>query len=89
MADLENIHTRRGKYPSQPPPFGPKTWEMAQKEKEERVLREKRERPLSTPLGTTSTDAMDTEEAWNLAKKLQKRPWKENSKSKNMNNTNG
>ena len=21
MADLENIHTRRGKYPSQPPPF--------------------------------------------------------------------
>ena len=22
MADLENIHTRRGKYPSQPPPFG-------------------------------------------------------------------
>ena len=25
MADLENIHTRRGKYPSQPPPFGPKT----------------------------------------------------------------
>ena len=58
MADLENIHTRRGKYPSRPPPFGPKT-----KEKEERVLREKRERPLSTPLGTTSTDAMDTEEA--------------------------
>ena len=73
MADLENIHTRRGKYPSRPPPFGPKTWEMAQKEKEERVLREKRERPLSTPLGTTSTDAMDTEEAQELAKKLQKR----------------
>ena len=24
MADLENIHTRRGKYSSQPPPFGPK-----------------------------------------------------------------
>ena len=63
MADLENIHTRRGRYPSQPPPFGPKTWEIAQKEKEERVLREKRERPLSTPLGTTSTNAMDTEEA--------------------------
>ena len=78
MVDLENIHTRRGKYPSQPPPFRPKTWEMAQKEKEERVLREKRERPLSTPLGTTSTDAMDTEEAQNLARKLQKRPWKEN-----------
>ena len=42
MADLENIHKRRGKYPSQPPPFGPKTWEMAQKKKEERVLKEKR-----------------------------------------------
>ena len=35
MADLENIHTRRGKHPSQSPPFGPKTWEMARKEKEE------------------------------------------------------
>ena len=70
MADLENIHTRRGKYPSQPPPFGPKTWEMAQKEKEERVLREKRERPLSTPLGTTFTDAMDTEEAQEFSKEI-------------------
>ena len=70
MADLENIHTRRGKYPSQPPPFGPKTWEMARKEKEERVLREKRERPLSTPLGTTSTDAMDTEEAQEISKEI-------------------
>ena len=70
MADLENIHTRRGKYPGQPPPFGPKTWEMAQKEKEERVLREKRERPLSTPLGTTSTDAMDTEEVQEFSKEI-------------------
>ena len=26
---MADIHTRRGKYPSQPPPFGPKTWEMA------------------------------------------------------------
>ena len=40
MVDLENIHTRRGKYPSRPPPFGPKTWELAQKEKEERVSKE-------------------------------------------------
>ena len=70
MADLENIHTRRGKYPSQPPPFGPKTWEMAQKDKEEKVLRERRERPLSTPLGTTSTDAMDTEEAQEFSKEI-------------------
>ena len=70
MADLENIHRRRGKYPSQPSPFGPKTWEMAQKEKEEKVLKERRERPLSTPLGTTSTDAMDTEEAQEFRKEI-------------------
>ena len=70
MADLENIHTRRGKYPSRPPPFGPKTWELARKGKEEEVLRERRERPLSTPLGTTSTDAMDTEEAQEFSKEI-------------------
>ena len=70
MVDLENIHMRRRKYPSQPPPFGPKTWELAWKEKLERVLKEKRERPLSTPLGTTSTDAMDTEEAQEFSKEI-------------------
>ena len=43
---------------------------MVQKEKEEKVLREKRERPLSTPLGTTSTDAMDTEEAQEFSKEI-------------------
>ena len=31
MADVENIRTRREKYPSRPPPFGPKTWETAKK----------------------------------------------------------
>ena len=70
MTDLENIHTRRGKYPSRPPSFGPKTWELAQKEREERVLKERRARPLSTPLGTTSTDAMDTEEAQEFSKEI-------------------
>ena len=70
MTDLENIHTSRGKYPSRPPPFGPKTWELARKEKEERVLKERRARPLSTPLGTTSTDAMDTEEAQEFSKEI-------------------
>ena len=70
MADLEHIHTRRGKYPSHPPPFGPKTWELAQKEKEEKVLKERRERPLSTPLGATSTNAMDTEEAQEFSKEI-------------------
>ena len=70
MADLENIHTRRGKYPSRPPPFEPKTWEMARKENEGKVLKEKRERPLSMPLGNTSTDAMDTEEAQEFSKEI-------------------
>ena len=70
MADLENIHTRRGKHPSRPPPFGPKTLELARKEKEERVLKERRERPLSTSLGTTSIDAMDTEEAQEFSKEV-------------------
>ena len=70
MADLENIHTRRGKYPSHPPPFGLKTWESARKEKEEKLLKERMARPLSTPLGTTSTDAMDTEEAQEFSKEV-------------------
>ena len=70
MADLEHIHTSRGKYPSRPPPFGPKTWELARRKKEEKVLKERRERPLSTPLGTTSTDAMDTEEAQEFSKEI-------------------
>ena len=70
MADLEHMHTRRGKYPSHPPPIGPKTWELAQREKEEKVLKERRERPLSTPLGTMSTDAMDTEEAQEFSKEI-------------------
>ena len=70
MADLEHIHTRRGKYPSHPLPFGPKTWELVRKEKEEKVLKERRERPLSTPLGTTSTDAMDTAEAQEFSKEI-------------------
>ena len=49
---------------------------MAQKEKEERVLREKRERPLSTPLGTTSTDAMDTEEVQEFSKEIAEKAMK-------------
>ena len=55
LADLENIHTRKGKYPTKHPPLGQATWEDAKREKEER--------PLSTSLETTSTDAMNTEEA--------------------------
>ena len=49
MADLENIYTRRGKYPSQPPPFRPKIWEMAQKEKEEECLERKGKTLKHTP----------------------------------------
>ena len=34
------------------------------------MLREKKGRPLSTPLGTTSTDAMDTEEVQEFSKEI-------------------
>ena len=34
------------------------------------MLKERKERPLSTPLGTTSTDAMDTEEAQEFSKEI-------------------
>ena len=87
MADLEHMHTRRGKYPSRPPPFGPKMWELARKEKEEKVLKERRERPLSTPLGTTSTDAMDTEEAQEFSKEIAEKVIEKELKNKGMNNT--
>ena len=64
MVDLENIHLRKGKlYPSKPPLQSLKTWEEVRREKEERILRARRERALSTPLETTYTDAMDREEA--------------------------
>ena len=79
MADLENIHTRRGKYPSRPPPFGPKTWEL-----EEKVLQERRARPPSTPLGTTSTDAMDTEEAQEFSKEIAEAVVERELKKQNM-----
>ena len=63
LADLEHIHTRKGKYPTKLPPLGQATWEDAKREKKERLREAKKERPLSTPLETTSTDAIDTEEA--------------------------
>ena len=71
MADLENIHLRKGKlYPSKPPPQSLKTWEEVRKEKEERILKARRERALSTPLETASTDAMDTEEAQEISREI-------------------
>ena len=71
MADLEHIHQRKGRsYPSKPPPLSTKMWEEVRREKEERILRARRERALSTPLETTSTDAMDTEEAQEISKEI-------------------
>ena len=70
LADLENIHTRRGKYPTRPPPFGQLTWEEARREKEEKMKKLRKERPPSTPLETTSTEAMDTEEAQEFGKEI-------------------
>ena len=52
------------------------------------MLRERRERPLSTPLGTTSTDAMDTEEAQEFSKEVAEKAIERDLKNKNMNNTN-
>ena len=68
--DLEHMHTRRGKYPTKPPPFGQSTWEEAKREKEERLKRLRKERSTSTPLETTSTDAMDNEEAQEFGKEI-------------------
>ena len=70
LVDLEHMHTRRGKYPTKPPPFGQPTWEEAKGEKEERLKKLRRERLPSTPLETTSTEAMDTEEAQEFVRKL-------------------
>ena len=70
LADLENIHKRKGKYPTLPPPVGQPTWEDVKREKQERLRKAKRERSLSTPLESTSTDAMDTEEAQEFCKEI-------------------
>ena len=70
LADLENIHTRKGKYPTRPPPFGQLTWEEAKREKEEKLKKLRKERSPSTPLETTSTEAMDTEEAQEFGKEI-------------------
>ena len=84
MADLENIHLRKGElYPSKPPPQSLKTWEEVRREKEERMLKARRERALSTPLETTSTDAMDTEEAQEISREIaEKAPERELKKQK-------
>ena len=71
MADLEHIHLRKGRsYSSKPPPLSTKTWEEVRREKEERILKARRERALSTPLETTPMDAMDTEEAQEICKEI-------------------
>ena len=70
LTDLEHIHTRRGKYPTRPPPFEQPTWEEAKREKEEKLKKLRRERSPSTPLETTSTEAMDTEEAQKFGKEI-------------------
>ena len=70
LTDLEHIHTRRGKYPTKSPPFGQPTWEEAKREKEEKLKKLRRERSPSTPLETTSTEVMDTEEAQEFGKEI-------------------
>ena len=70
LADLENIHTRKGKYPTRPPPFGQLTWEEAKREKKGKLKKLRKERSPTTPLETTSTEAMDTEEAQEFGKEI-------------------
>ena len=71
MADLEHLHLRKGRsYPNKLSPLSTKTWEEVRREEEERLLRARRERALSTPLETTSTDAMGTEEAQEISKEI-------------------
>ena len=70
LTDLEHIHTRKGKYPTRPPPFGQPTWEEAKREKGGRLKKLRKERSPSTPLETTSTEAMDTEEAQEFGKEI-------------------
>ena len=70
LTDLEHMHTRKGKYPTKPPPFGQSTWEEAKRKKEEKLKKLRKERSPSTPLETTSTDAMDTEEAQEFGKEI-------------------
>ena len=67
---MEHVHTRKGKYPTRPSPFGQPTWEEAKREKEEKLKKLRRERSPSTPLETTSTEAMDTEEAQEFGKEI-------------------
>ena len=64
------MHTRRGRYPTKPPPFEQPTWEEAKREKEEKLKKLRRERSPSTPLETTSTEAMDTEKAQEFGKEI-------------------
>ena len=70
LTDLEHMHTRRGKYPTRPPPFGQPTWEEAKREKGEKLRKLRKERSPSTSLETTSTEAMDTEEAHEFGKEI-------------------
>ena len=69
LVDLENIHTRKGRYPTIPP-LGQAAWQDVKREKEEKLRKAKKERPLSTPLESTSTDAMDTEEAQEFGREI-------------------
>ena len=70
LTDLEHMHTRKGKYPTRPPPFGQPTSEEAKREKEEKMKKLRKERSPSTPLETTSAEAMDTEETQEFGKEI-------------------
>ena len=45
MVDLENIHTRRGKYPSRPPPFGPNLGNWPERKRRKKCLKKEGKDP--------------------------------------------
>ena len=45
MADLENIHMRRGKYPSHPPPFGQKLGNWLKGKRRKKCLKKEGQDP--------------------------------------------
>ena len=42
LADLENIHTRKGKYPTIPPALGQAIWQDVKRKKEEKLRKAKK-----------------------------------------------
>ena len=51
LTDLKHMHTRRGKYPTRPPPFGQPTCEEAKREKGEKTKEAKKRKVTQYSFG--------------------------------------